>query len=72
MRLKCQTEVCWGLLLFKTCEFLWIRRRRLRYPLMFRRSPRGKSHIDIEDLYGVVLEDEDEDSGDEDLDHPTS
>ena len=35
--------------------------------------PKGASHgANIEDVYGVVLEDKDEDSGNGDLDPPTS
>ena len=74
MRMRWRKEVCLGLLLSRTCCFLWKRVHKRRFLLdiqgLWVVLKKAICDTDIEDVYVVGLGDDDEDSEDEDLDGP--
>ena len=72
MWLRCKMVVCLGLLRSRICKFLWNRMHRTRFHWTFKwvLPKRATRDTDIGALYGVGLEDEDEDTDDEHSDQP--
>ena len=72
MRLRLRMVVCLGLLLSRICKFFWKRAAKAEVSLdiqdLWVVPKRATRDTDIEDVYGVGLEDEDEKSENEDLD----